>query len=554
MSDHIEAILFDIGGTLRGSINKSQREKEKGVEGILALLNADLSPVWFAEKLTERNDNYLVWCRKTHFELNEVDLWTKWLLPDWPADQISERALELNRLWRQAVGDRPVFPETREVLLELFKRGYRLGIVSNTVSSTETPEVLEDLKLSGCIEVIILSCVEGIRKPDPELFLEATRRMNINPKKCAYIGNKLDRDVYSSRKAGFSKSVILLDPDDNDQITADPAFKPDMYINNLKDLLNIFPPVSVEIKPDQIYQASLSTMWAKKFPSLVEFFEASRRLGFEKVELNHMLDSAMLGRVNLDNYQISSIHEPCPADVSTEVLKDRDWLISSADEESRQKGVEAVKKSIDLAHKIGVKTIVVHAGNITGDLTREDQLRSLFEAGKADSLEFQFLNKTMIEDRAQLAPPRIEAVKKSLLELLDYASHFGIRLGLENRYHYYDVPTLEEMGDLLNLAGSDKLGFIYDVGHAQTLERLDFFPHKEWLDRYSDRMIGVHLHDVKGIVDHYAPGLGDVDFDMISPYLPEHAFRTCELQPMNTPEQVKASLKYLEEHGCIKSL
>ncbi|MCJ7734203.1 MAG: HAD-IA family hydrolase [Anaerolineales bacterium] len=554
MSDHIEAILFDVGGTLRGSIKKSRAEKEKGVEEILALLNADVSPSSFAEKLTKRNDDYLTWCRNTHVELDEVELWIKWLLPDWPANQISEHALELNCLWRQAFGDRPVFPETKEVLLELFNRGYRLGIVSNTVSSTETPEVMDDLKLSGCIEVVILSCVEGIRKPNPELFLEATRRMNINPEKCAYIGNKLDRDIDSSRKAGFSKSVILLDPDDKDQITADPAYKPDMYINNLKDLLDIFPPVEVEIKPDQVYQASLSTMWAKKFPSLVEFFEASRRLGFEKVELNHMLDSAILARVNLDDYQISSIHEPCPADISTGELKDQDWLISSPDEVARQKGVEAIQRSIDLAHKIGVKTIVVHAGNITGDLTRENQLRSLFEAGKADTEEFKLLNQTMIGERARLAPPRIEAVKKSLNELLAYAALFNIHLGLENRYHYYDVPTLDEMGDLLKLAGPDKLGFIYDVGHAQTLERLDFFPHKEWLDRYSDRMIGVHLHDVKGVLDHYAPGLGDVDFDMIAPYLPVDAFRTCELQPVNTPEQVKASLKYLEEHGCIKSL
>ena len=35
-------------------------------------------------------------------------------------------------------------------------------------------------------------------------------------------------------------------------------------------------------------------------------------------------------------------------------------------------------------------------------------------------------------------------------------------------------------------------------------------------------------------------------------YLPEDAFRTCEFQNFNSPEQVKAGLEFLAEHGCIK--
>ena len=93
-----------------------------------------------------------------------------------------------------------------------------------------------------------------------------------------------------------------------------------------------------------------------------------------------------------------------------------------------------------------------------------------------------------------------------------YAGRFGIRLGLENRYHYMDIPTPDELEQLLELAGPDRLGFIYDVGHAQALDRLGFFPHEEWLKRFASRMIGAHLHDVIGVNDHHAPGLGEIDF------------------------------------------
>ena len=51
----------------------------------------------------------------------------------------------------------------------------------------------------------------------------------------------------------------------------------------------------------------------------------------------------------------------------------------------------------------------------------------------------------------------------------------GLRLGLENRYHFFDLPSPDEMEELLSLASPDRLGFVYDVGHAQALDRLGFY-------------------------------------------------------------------------------
>ena len=83
---------------------------------------------------------------------------------------------------------------------------------------------------------------------------------------------------------------------------------------------------------------------------------------------------------------------------------------------------------------------------------------------------------------------------------------------------------------------------------------MGFYPRSEWLERFAPRIIGTHLHDVINTADHYAPGLGNVDFETIYRYLPADAFRTCEFQNFNSPEQVKAGLEFLAEHGCIKKL
>lgn len=304
-----------------------------------------------------------------------------------------------------------------------------------------------------------------------------------------------------------------------------------------------------------LYDVSLSTMWARNnFPFLEDFFKEARQLGFPKIELNHQINSAMLAGIKLKQYRFSSVHEPCPADITPEVLKQRDWLVSSPDEESRKQGVRAIQRSIDLACELGAPVIVLHAGLVHTDFTPEKKLRTLFDAGKFQTDEFLSLKNEMIQYRGKLSDSHLEAVRKSLAELLSYAARFKIRLGLENRYHYNDIPLLDEMGMLLDLADSDQLGFIYDVGHAQALDRLGFFPHEEWLKRYSSRIIGVHLHDVKGVEDHFAPGLGEVDFDQLAAYLPEKAFRTCEIQPAMRAEQVKNGLKVLADHGCIRSL
>ncbi len=285
------------------------------------------------------------------------------MLPDFPSELIGGIAVQLNQMYREAIGLRVVFPESREVVLELFRRGYRLGLVSNTTSSVEVPALLKELEITGCFETVILSTVVGKRKPDPAILLDAVQRMGISPEQCAYIGDRIDRDVIAARKAGFSRTVILRDPRQSTPAEAEvQGLVPDHTIQNLQELLNIFPPHS-QPKPVSVCNASLSTMWAiKTLPTLADFFEFARRTGFARIELNHKVTSAMLAGIDLSRFQFSSVHEPCPADISADELKQRDWLVSSTNEENRREGVRAIQRSIDLASQLGASAVVDPCG------------------------------------------------------------------------------------------------------------------------------------------------------------------------------------------------
>jgi sugar phosphate isomerase/epimerase len=301
-----------------------------------------------------------------------------------------------------------------------------------------------------------------------------------------------------------------------------------------------------------IFNVSFSTMWSiENFPSLNDFFQASRVYGFDKIELNHQVNSSMLASAHLGAYKFSSVHEPCPADISTETLKRKDWLISSQDEDCRRQGIRAIQRSIDLAHELGAELVVVHSGCIRTDLSGEEQLRKLFLAGELQSPQYQDLKESLVETRARLASPHLEAVKKSLQELTEYAGQRHIRLGVENRYHYFDIPSLDEMELCLDLVDHGQGGWVFDTGHAFALDQLGFFPQEEWLKRYAGQMVASHLHDAIGVHDHLSPGLGEIDFHMVRSFLPQDAIRTCELRTTNTPEQVRAGIQYLYEKGCV---
>jgi sugar phosphate isomerase/epimerase len=299
-----------------------------------------------------------------------------------------------------------------------------------------------------------------------------------------------------------------------------------------------------------VSDVALSTMWAiGRFERLSDFFEAGSRLGFRRFELNHAIDSAMLAGLSLDG-TIASLHEPCPADVSMGELKRRNWLVSAPDEEKRRQGVAAVLRSIDLAHELGAQVVVVHPGQVDMDPALERAVHKLYREGKADQPEYAEARERMVAARAAQADVHMQAVRRSLVELAGHAAKKGIRLGLENRFHYQEIPLPDELEELLGL-GLEEVGHWHDVGHARVLENQGLGRHEEWLRRFADRIVGVHLHDVVGLSDHLAAGLGRMDWGMVAGYLPASALRTCEFLPTNSPEEVAAGLRWLAEKGCL---
>ena len=239
MNKDIEAIFLDVGNTLRVVVPDAAFQAQARQE-LIALVGAAEAEEIFFEKLEERWKIYRKQSKESWVEASERELWTRWLLPDFPEVKIAPLAGRLTRLWRDHDGRRIPRPDVKDTVIELHRRGYRLGIIANTITETEIPDWLEADSLTPYFKTVVLSSKVGYRKPGPEIYWEAARRIGVEPAKCAYVGDNPIRDVEGTQRAGFGMMIILLEPATLAKEPQSSEMKPDYIIHETKDLLNIF--------------------------------------------------------------------------------------------------------------------------------------------------------------------------------------------------------------------------------------------------------------------------------------------------------------------------
>jgi sugar phosphate isomerase/epimerase len=299
-------------------------------------------------------------------------------------------------------------------------------------------------------------------------------------------------------------------------------------------------------------EVSLSTMWAKdRFSHMVEFATKAKGLGFTHIEANASISPQMLSELIEATVPISSIHSPCPAVMSSRGIPISSLSLSSLDENERMEAVSFTKKTISLAASVRARAIVLHMGEVPINLGLQDKLYKLCDESHTQTKEYSQAKEELVYQRISHALPYLDAARKSLQELSQYSQQKGTMLGLETRFHFNEIPNMDEMAELLNETPESLVGYWHDVGHAAVQQQLGFGLHEEWLSRFKDRMVGIHLHDILGISDHQAPGKGDMNWEMVAKYLPTGIVKVCEIGEWNDEEQMQGVVKFLQKKGIL---
>ena len=186
MSRHIRAVIFDLDGVLVDS--------ERVWDAARRRLTQDSGGRW-SESATQdmMGMSSIEWSRYMHEELG-VKM---------PPEEISAAVVErMEELYREHL---PLIPGARQAVERVAAR-WALGLASSA-NRPVTEMVLELSYLGNFFETIVSSEEVARGKPAPDVYLEAARRLRVDPALCAAVEDS-SSGILSAHAAGMRVVAI----------------------------------------------------------------------------------------------------------------------------------------------------------------------------------------------------------------------------------------------------------------------------------------------------------------------------------------------------------
>ena len=205
-------VLFDAGDTLLApqdsfgavyarvlgalGVELAAADLERGMRRCWAATNAAIEP---GVDRYAKDGEHAYWLRFVEGTLART--------PGAPRDKaLAARAvLPLREAFRDPASWR-VFDDVVPALAVLREAGARLAIVSNWDSSL--PALLDRMKLTPWFDAIVVSHLEGMEKPHPELFLRAVARLRGTAGESLHVGDVPELDDAGARAAGIASVIV----------------------------------------------------------------------------------------------------------------------------------------------------------------------------------------------------------------------------------------------------------------------------------------------------------------------------------------------------------
>jgi putative hydrolase of the HAD superfamily len=114
------------------------------------------------------------------------------------ADDASLMQRFMERFWTE--DNWSPFPDVVDALRALRAEGIRLGVLSNAPS--DLPRFLDRFGLTPYLDFVVVSAIEGVKKPDRRIFQAVLRRAEARPDEVLHVGDMYVEDVVGGRAAG----------------------------------------------------------------------------------------------------------------------------------------------------------------------------------------------------------------------------------------------------------------------------------------------------------------------------------------------------------------
>lgn len=200
-TEGVKGLIFDYGGTLDTDGTHWSRVIWEAWQqaGVATTLPRFREAYVYAERELARTRHILPQHDFADLLNIKVNIELQWLAEqdEFPADKVSDTATKIAAICNEEAR-RNV--ENAKPLLEALAGKYPMVLVSNFYGNIS--KVLETFGIRKLFKRIIESAVEGVRKPDPKIFMLGTEALNMAPEDCLVIGDSYSKDIEPALAAG----------------------------------------------------------------------------------------------------------------------------------------------------------------------------------------------------------------------------------------------------------------------------------------------------------------------------------------------------------------
>ncbi|MBK1828351.1 sugar phosphate isomerase/epimerase family protein [Haloferula rosea] len=271
--------------------------------------------------------------------------------------------------------------------------------------------------------------------------------------------------------------------------------------------------------------------------------------GVDHIELSHGMTVAKLPGIRKafadGRFTCVGVHNYFPSPVEVMIDAPDAYEYTSHRASDRQRAMDMTLKTLEIAAEFKAHYVVLHMGSVPMNPSKWTKaLTSMLSSEDADDVKFTKKRIAFIKKREKLSPLYYARAIEALETLAEKAQELGVRLAVESRSRFEDMPTEREMLRLQqHFKDHPAIGYWHDFGHVQLKHNLGLLNHDEWLAMMNPYVIGAHVHDVQWPArDHRVPFTGTLDYKRLLRHFPKGAPMTWELSPTRQAQDIREAL------------
>lgn len=289
------------------------------------------------------------------------------------------------------------------------------------------------------------------------------------------------------------------------------------------------------------YGTRLATIEAQAFAAVAMGF---RRLEFGLCESPVPLNGFEESRRET-GIQVASLVAGC---LNPRAEQQSGTKLGSLNAELRERALISCRRHIQLARRYGCPTVILRGCELENPalLAEAQQLKTqLAKLGATEELCNAV--ETYVARAQKKGQPQVEHLCRSIHALRQEFP--DVQLAVEPGATFIDILNFEAVEWVLDDLSRQDLGYWHDTGTVHRRELAGLPGQGDWLEKYGDRLVGIHLQDAVANEAELPPGLGEVDFKLVADFVPKSAEKVVEIDSRHGRSEILASVQFLMDRG-----